>query len=61
MPAYSNLGIALLAHLLEQIAQIPYATYVEENILKPLGMLNTGFVYTPAVIKRLAVGYLAEY
>ncbi len=44
---YSNLGYMLLGYALSRIAGQPYDEYVQENILKPLGMNHSGFVVTP--------------
>jgi CubicO group peptidase (beta-lactamase class C family) len=40
---YSNVGAALAAYVLEAAIGIPYAQYVEENILSPLGMTDSHF------------------
>jgi len=40
---YSNLGYALLGHAMEHISGLPYAEYVKEYILQPLGMKNSTF------------------
>ena len=40
---YSNLGFALLGFVLEHIAGEPYAQYVVDHILRPLGMERSGF------------------
>jgi CubicO group peptidase (beta-lactamase class C family) len=37
-PAYSNYGAALAGYIVERVSGQPYETYVERNILKPLGM-----------------------
>eukprot|EP01133_Synstelium_polycarpum_P006803 gene6803-7908_t len=52
---YSNLGIALLGHILERAANTSYETYVEEKILKPLQMNNSSFNYQH-VKDRMAIG-----
>lgn len=39
--AYSNYGSALAAHVVEQVAGVPWADYVEAEILQPLGMTST--------------------
>ena len=39
--SYSAFGIGLAAFVVESIAGVSYADYVSEQILKPLGMLNT--------------------
>lgn len=41
---YCNSNYFLLARLAEKAAGVPYETFVRENILKPLGMQNTGFI-----------------
>jgi len=41
--AYSNHGTAIAAYIVEQISGKPWDDYVEENILKPLGMAHTTF------------------
>jgi len=53
---YSNLGVSLEGLALERIAGEPYARYVQERILAPLGMSNSGFDVTDAVRARLALG-----
>ena len=39
--AYTNFGVALAGYIVERVSGQPYATYVEEHILKPLGMAHT--------------------
>lgn len=39
--AYSNLGYAVLGRLIECVSGIPYARYVEQRILQPLGMQSS--------------------
>lgn len=55
---YSNLGIALLGHALGRVAGQPYETFVQEQILAPLGMRNSGFQVTAAMRSHLATGYV---
>jgi len=57
MPIYTNLGFSLLGHVLEEIAGVKYEDYIQENILDPLGMTNTGFNFTQEIIDKMAVGY----
>lgn len=38
--SYSNLGFSLLGLLVEQLSGKPYADYLEQNILRPMGMQN---------------------
>lgn len=39
--AYSNVGYAVLGRLIECVSGIPYARYVEQKILRPLGMQSS--------------------
>ncbi len=55
---YSNLGLTLAGEIVEQVSGQPYAEYVTQHILTPLGLTGT----TPEVPagergKRLATGY----
>ena len=40
---YSVLGYALLGILIERVSQKDYVNYVDEHILRPLGMVHTSF------------------
>jgi CubicO group peptidase (beta-lactamase class C family) len=41
---YSNTGLQLLLpYVVEQVSRQPFADYVQENILDPLGMTSTGY------------------
>lgn len=42
-PSYSNMGIALLGRILERRTNQTLEEWIEKNILRPLGMENTGF------------------
>ena len=39
--AYSNWGVALAGQIVEEVAGIPFETFLEERILAPLGMHHT--------------------
>ena len=53
---YSNLAFALLGIVVERVAGIPYAQYVQENLFTPLGLERTSFEpQEPA-----ATGYLVQ-
>ena len=54
-PSYSNLGYALLGRLLtENLLNQTFESWTRENILKPLGMANTGFEITDEVKRNKA-------
>ena len=58
-PSYSNLGYALLGRLLtENLLNQTFESWALENIIKPLGMVNTGFEITDEVQKNMAFPYL---
>ncbi|PLP61125.1 serine hydrolase [Mesorhizobium loti] len=54
---YSNLGYALLGQVIEAVSGQTYPEFVTENLLKPLGLNETGF--DPAAVPEgsLAIGY----
>lgn len=54
---YSNLGYAILGRIVAKISGTPYQTYVERQILRPLGMTDTYWERKAAPVERLAVGY----
>jgi CubicO group peptidase (beta-lactamase class C family) len=41
--AYSNYGVALAGYVVERISGEPYASYVQQHILDPLGMSHSTF------------------
>ncbi len=43
--AYTNLGYMVLGAVIERVSGQSYAAYVTNNILQPLGMRHTGFLY----------------
>jgi serine-type D-Ala-D-Ala carboxypeptidase/endopeptidase len=53
-PRHSNVAAQLLVRVLERAFDRPYATLLEERILRPLGMKQTGFDPTssPATLAR---------
>ncbi len=57
--AYSNVGYSLLAAVIEQVSGISYDAYVQENILKPLGLTHTGLLLPSFDPKKLARVYQA--
>jgi CubicO group peptidase (beta-lactamase class C family) len=57
---YSNLGVSLLAHLMEIKTGRTFPDLVAEKILQPLGMRDTGFFLDIEQKKRLAVGHVGD-
>ena len=54
---YSNSGFSFLAAIVEKVSGQTYEEYLRENILKPAGMLNTGYVIPRWDKSRVAHGY----
>ncbi|MEZ4862791.1 MAG: serine hydrolase domain-containing protein [Caldilineaceae bacterium] len=53
---YSNVGYMVLGAIIEAVSGQSYETYVVNQILQPLSMNNTNFVYTGEMLKHAAVG-----
>jgi len=56
--AYSNLNYMVLGAVIEAASGDTYESYVTKNILQPLGMSRTAFVYTPGLAGHAAAGTL---
>ncbi len=54
---YSNFGFTLLGLIIEKVSGSSYNDYVVENIIKPLGLQNTGPEYFSGVKEKLVTGY----
>ncbi len=55
---YSNLGLTLLGEVVAEVSGMPYEEYVKENILKPLGLMDTRTELPENLYgKQLAIGY----
>jgi D-alanyl-D-alanine carboxypeptidase len=54
--SYSNLGYMVLGEVIEVVSKQSYANYIQEHILDPLAMEQTGFLYTPAMQPHEASG-----
>ncbi|QKG70766.1 serine hydrolase domain-containing protein [Erythrobacter mangrovi] len=55
---YSNLGLTLVGETVEAVSGLPYADYVQANILAPLGLKDTRPAIPAALYgKQMAVGW----
>ncbi len=54
---YSNFGFVLLAYLIEIQSNVPFNQYVADNVLKPLGMNDSGFEENEHLLKNLMTRY----
>lgn len=55
--AYSNSGYVLLGHIIERVSGQTYARFVQENLLQPLGMNDSGYDWNADVLPQRAAGY----
>jgi CubicO group peptidase (beta-lactamase class C family) len=55
--AYCNHGFATLGQIVEDMSGMTLSQYIEERILRPLGMADSGLVRTGQLAARLATGY----
>jgi len=58
---YSNIGYNVLGYILELVTGKPIWEYVQENILDPLEMHNTGYNFTKFDESRLAKPYIYKF
>ncbi|MBQ1787181.1 MAG: beta-lactamase family protein [Turicibacter sp.] len=54
---YSNLGYDVLGAIVEQVSGMPYETYLEENILIPADMTQSGLNIEGNALEKLATAY----
>ena len=54
---YSNSGYVLIGYLIEKITGQSYKDFIQENIFKPLGMTDSGYDSSTAIIRHRASGY----
>jgi CubicO group peptidase (beta-lactamase class C family) len=55
--SYSNTGYVLLGYLVERVSGESYASFVRDNIFKPLGMNDSGYDVSAAIVPQRAAGY----
>jgi CubicO group peptidase (beta-lactamase class C family) len=58
---YSNLGYVVLGEVIATASGSPYVDYVRQNLLEPLGMTATDFVYRPEMEAAAATGYQPRF
>jgi CubicO group peptidase (beta-lactamase class C family) len=54
---YSNIGFGLLGRVVEAVAGVPYATYVTERIIEPLGLSRTAPDIDDVPESEMVTGY----
>ncbi len=54
---YSNMGFAMLGYIIKKVSGKKYEEYINQNILKPLGMAHTYWEFDDVPSRHLALGY----
>lgn len=54
---YSNSGYMLLGHVIEKVTGKKYETVLQEKILDPLGMKDSGYDHPSTILRHRASGY----
>ncbi|MFN3195250.1 MAG: serine hydrolase domain-containing protein [Chlorobiota bacterium] len=54
---YSNTGYIFLGLIIEKVSGLKYSEFINKNILKPLGLNDTGIIDNKSIIPNLANGY----
>lgn len=55
--AYCNNAFTLLGVIIQRVTGVDYSEYMQEEILNPLGMNNSGLIMTPELEGNAAMGY----
>jgi CubicO group peptidase (beta-lactamase class C family)/D-alanyl-D-alanine dipeptidase len=58
---YSNAGIGVVGYVLEQTQKRPFAKYLQEKLLEPMGLTRSSFEPTPALQRDLAKSLMWTY
>jgi CubicO group peptidase (beta-lactamase class C family)/D-alanyl-D-alanine dipeptidase len=58
---YSNAGVAVVGYVLEKQSGQPFATYLQQAVLDPMGLRNSAFQPQPELIQKLAKAYMWSY
>lgn len=56
--SYNNVGFIVLGLIVEQITGMNFQTYIEENIFRACGMVDSGYFRLDQLPDRTAYGYL---
>ncbi|HEX5482505.1 MAG TPA: serine hydrolase [Terriglobia bacterium] len=58
---YSNAGVTVAGYVLQTIERKPFAEYLKDAVLRPLGMNDSAFQPEPRTASRLAKAYMWTY
>ncbi|MDY0393937.1 serine hydrolase [Virgibacillus halophilus] len=57
---YNNTGYILLGLIIEHVAKCDFAAFVEENIFRKAGMMDSGYFEADRLPERTALGYIED-
>jgi CubicO group peptidase (beta-lactamase class C family) len=55
--SYSGGGYSVIQLLIEDVSGMDFEDYMQQKVLRPLGMSNSTFNITPAILKKSAIPY----
>jgi CubicO group peptidase (beta-lactamase class C family) len=58
--SYSNSGYFLLGSVIEKVSGESYETFIQKNVLQPLGMTEAGYDRLSTIVKNRASGYSVD-
>lgn len=58
---YSNAGVAAAGYVLERLRHEPYAKYLDDSVLKPMGLEQSAFEPEPRLVRNLAQASIWTY
>jgi CubicO group peptidase (beta-lactamase class C family) len=58
--SYCNGGFIILGLMIEEITGMKYQDYIEQEILKPIGMEQSGFFWLDKIPEKTALGYIDD-
>jgi CubicO group peptidase (beta-lactamase class C family) len=54
---YTNVGMSVLAIIIEQVSGLGYEQYLRKNLFEPVGIKNIGYCYPRSANDTIAIGY----
>ena len=58
---YSNAGAATAGYVIERTQGVPFAQWMDQQVLTPLGLRHSGFSLAPDMVSQLATGTMWTY
>ncbi|MCL5746428.1 MAG: beta-lactamase family protein [Acidobacteria bacterium] len=58
---YSNAGISVVGYVLEKLSGRPFAAYLKNAVVKPMGLSSSAFEPEPGIRQNLAKAYMWTY